>query len=110
MSAYKYGSRGVIPAKFKATCDNNPIDTQEEADAHPMKLKLTKLGSTPDGDAVVENTETGSANTGDLFRFVDADDHYIYNVGVKNLAKGTYKLTISEANGGGSHDEWFSIK
>jgi PKD repeat protein len=110
MSAYKFGSRGVIPAKFKAACDANPIDTQAEADAHPMKLTLTKLGSTPDQDAVVENTETGSANTGDLFRFDDADDHYIYNVGVKNLTRGTYKLTISEANGGGSHDEWFSIR
>jgi hypothetical protein len=39
-----------------------------------------------------------------------AADHYIYNVGVKNLASGTYKLTISEANGGATHDEWFSVK
>jgi hypothetical protein len=110
MSAYKYGSRGVIPAKFSAACDGDPIDTQAEADAHPMKLTLMKLGSTPDQDAVVENTVTGSANTGDLFRFDDAADHYIYNVAVKNLARGTYKLTISEANGGATHDEWFSVK
>jgi hypothetical protein len=110
MSAYKYGSRGVIPAKFKAACDNDPIDTQEDADAHPMNLKLTKLGSTPADDVVVENTVTGSANTGDLFRFDDDNDHYIYNIGVKGLDAGKYKLTISEANGGGSHDEWFSIQ
>jgi hypothetical protein len=88
MSAYKYGSRGVIPAKFKATCEGDPIDTQGEDNAHPMKLKLTKLGSTPDQDAVVESPVTGSANTGDLFRFVDEDDHYNYNAGVKNLARG----------------------
>jgi dipeptidyl aminopeptidase/acylaminoacyl peptidase len=110
MSAYKFGSRGVVPAKFQVTCDNDLIDTQAEADAHPMKLTLTRLGSTPAEDAVVENTETGSANTGDLFRFVDADDHYIYNIGVKALATGTYRITISEANGGGNHDEWFSVK
>jgi hypothetical protein len=110
MSAYKYGSRGVIPAKFRAACNGDPIDTQAEAEAHPMKLKLTKLGATPDQDAVVENTVTGSANTGDLFRFDDVADHYIYNIGVKNLASGTYKLTISEANGGATHDEWFSVK
>lgn len=110
MSAYKFGSRGVIPAKFSAVCDSDPIDTQAEADAHPMKLKLTKLGSTPAEDIVVENTETGSANTGDLFRFDDTADHYIYNIGVKNLASGTYKITISEANGGAAHDEWFSVK
>jgi hypothetical protein len=110
MSAYKFGSRGVIPAKFSAACDGDPIDTQAEADAHPMKLTLIKLGSTPDQDAVVENTVTGSANTGDLFRFDDAADHYIYNVAVKNLVRGTYKITISEANGGGTHDEWFSVK
>jgi hypothetical protein len=110
MSAYKFGSRGVIPAKFRAACNGDPIDTQAEAEAHPMKLKLTKLGATPDQDAVVENTVTGSANTGDLFRFDDAADHYIYNIGVKNLASGTYKLTISEANGGATHDEWFSVK
>ena len=36
----------------------------------------------------MENTETGSANTEDLFRFDDADDHYIYNVGVKNRDTG----------------------
>ena len=110
MSAYKYGSRGVIPAKFKVACDGDPIDTQAEADSHPMKLTLTKLGATPDQDAVVENTVTGSANTGDLFRFDDAADQYIYNIGVKNLEKGTYKITISEAHGGATHDEWFSIK
>ncbi len=110
ISAYKFGSGGVIPAKFKAACDGTPIDTQAEADAHPMKLKLTKLGSTPAEDIVVENTVTGSANTGDLFRFDDAADHYMYNIGVKDLAAGTYKITISEANGGGAHDEWFSIK
>ncbi len=52
----------------------------------------------------------GRRQTGDLFRFVDADGDYSYNVGLKNLAKGTYKLTISEANSGASHDEWFSIK
>jgi len=110
MSSYKFGSRGVIPAKFQATCDNDLIDTQAEAESHPMTLKLTKLGSTPAQDTVVEQTQTGSANTGNLFQFVDADDHYIYNVGVKGLEARTYKLTISEANGGGSHDEWFSIK
>lgn len=110
MSSYKFGSRGVVPAKFQVTCDNDLIDTQAEADAHPMTLTLTKLGSSPAQDSVVEQTQTGSANTGNLFRFVDADDHYIYNIGVKGLEAGTYKLTISEANGGGSHDEWFSIK
>ena len=108
MSAYKYGSRGVIPAKFQVTCDNDLIDTQAEADAHP--LTLTRLGSTPDQDAIVESTQTGSANTGDLFRFDDAADRYVYNIGVKGLARGTYKVTIGEANGGGSHDEWFSIR
>lgn len=110
MSAYKYGSRGVIPVKFQVACNDDPINTQAEADAHPMTLTLTRLGSTPDQDALVESTETGSANTGNLFRFDDAADQYVYNVAVKGLARGTYKITISEANGGGSHDEWFSIK
>ncbi|MBA2715194.1 MAG: hypothetical protein H0U55_16795 [Rubrobacteraceae bacterium] len=110
MSAYKYGSRGVIPARFRAKCDDDPVDTQAEADAHPMTLTLTRLGATTAQDIVVESTETGSANTGNLFRFDDAVDQYVYNVGVKGLAKGTYRITISEANGGGSHDEWFSIK
>ncbi len=103
MSSYKFGSRGVIPAKFRVTCDNDLIDTQAEADAHPMTLTLTKLGSTPAEDTVVEQTQTGSANTGSLFRF--AGNHYIYNVWVKGLETGTYKLTSSEANGGATHDE-----
>jgi hypothetical protein len=110
MSAYKFGSRGVVPAKFQATCNGDLVDTQAEADAHPMALTLTKLGVPPALDAEVEDTQTGSANSGDLFRFDDADDHYIYNIGIKGKAKGTYRITISEADGAGSHDEWFSIK
>jgi TolB protein len=110
MSAYKYGSRGVIPAKFQASCNNDPVDTQAKADAHPMTLTLTRLGATAAADVVVESTETGSANTGNLFRFDDAADQYIYNIGVKGLGRGTYKITISEANGSGRHEEWFSIK
>ena len=110
MSAYKYGSRGVVPAKFRATCDGDPVDTQAEADAHPMTLTLTRLGATSAQDALVEGTQTGSANTGNLFRFDDAADHYVYNIGVKGLARGNYRITIGEANGGGSHDEWFSIE
>lgn len=110
MSSYKFGSRGVVPAKFQVTCNNDPIDTQAEADAHPMKLALTRLGSTLAPDTVAEGTEMGSANTSNLFRFDDDADQYVYNVGVKGLARGTYKITISETNGGGSHEEWFSIK
>jgi hypothetical protein len=52
---------------------------------------------------------TRSANTGGLLRSDDAAE-YIYNVGIKHLARGTYKITISEANGGATHDEWFSIR
>jgi hypothetical protein len=110
MSAYKYGSRGVIAAKFKAACNGDPIDTRAEADAHPMKLTLTRLATTSEPEAVVEDTVTGSANTGDLFRFDDASDSYTYNIGAKSLARGTYKIRISEAHADGSHDEWFSIK
>jgi hypothetical protein len=66
MSAYKYGTRGVITAKFKAACNGDPIDTQAEADAHPMKLTLTRIATTSEPEAVVEDTAMGSANTGDL--------------------------------------------
>jgi FG-GAP-like repeat len=98
MSAYKSGSRGVVPAKFNVSCDGNPIDTQAKADAHPMILTLSKVDSQLGPQPVTESTVTGSANTGQYFRFSGAPDNfYIYNTAVKNLSPGTYQITISEA-------------
>jgi hypothetical protein len=124
MSAYKQGGRGSVPAKFQVTCDGDPVDTQAEADAHPMVLTLTRLATAADPQADLEPTVTGSANTGKYFRFVDADDHYIYNIGLwdeggTKRPKGLYRIRISEATdatsgvvkpGGATHDEWFQIK
>lgn len=110
MSSYKYGAKGVIPAKFQATCDNSLVDTQAEANDNPMTLTLKRLGSLSGGtDTVVEDTVVGSANTGSLFRFDDAADQYIYNINIKGLLAGVYSITISDGNGG-SHTEWFAIK
>jgi hypothetical protein len=111
MSAYKAGSRGVIPAKFKVSCDGNPIDTQAEADAYPMRLTLSKVGAGHTLQPVPESTVTGSANTDSLFRFSgNPDNFYLYNIGAKNLSPGTYQITISEDHGRGSHDEWFTVQ
>jgi hypothetical protein len=110
MSAYKAGSKGVIPAKFQATCANSLVDTQAEADANPMYLSLKLLGSLSGGtDTELEPTVTGSANTGNLFRFDDASDQYIYNLNIKGLAAGVYSITISDGKGG-SQTDWFAIK
>jgi hypothetical protein len=109
MSAYKAGSKGVIPTKFQATCDGSLVDTQAEADANPMTLSLKKLGAGAGGtDLELETPATGSANTGNLFRFDDAADQYIYNINIKGLTAGTYSITISD--GSGSQTEWFVIK
>jgi hypothetical protein len=112
-SAYKFGAKGVIPAKFTATCDGNPVDTLAEAQAFQMKLTFTQLkdGSGADTGDVLENPVTGSANTGNLFRFDDAADQFIYNVNIKGLAKGDYKIGISpnDITIGGSAEGYFTV-
>jgi hypothetical protein len=112
-SAYKFGAKGVIPAKFTATCDGNPVDTQAEADAFKMKLTLTHLTGGQSGQeaVMIEDPVTGSANTGSLFRFDDAADQFIYNVNIKGLAKGNYKIGISpnDSSVNGSGAGYFSI-
>lgn len=110
LSVWKAGTRGVIPAKFQLSCGSNLIDTQTEAASHPATLSLIKLSNGIGSDSpVTESLETGSANAGNAFRFDDSGDLYIYNIGVKSLSAGTYKLIITDTASGANRSEYFGL-
>lgn len=109
MSIYKFGARGVIPIKYQLTCDGDLVDTQAEADAHQMTLAITLVdaGDVPTGGDT-EVASAGSANTDNIFRFDDTADQYIYNLSIKGMAVGIYRITAT--SGSASTKDWFSIK
>ena len=72
-----------------------------------VTLTLEKISNGVDGPETIESPTTGSANTGNLFRFDDSADQYIYNINIKGLAVGTYRITIS--GGGGTKVAYFKI-
>jgi len=99
VSGFKHGSRGVVPAKFELTCDGNLVDEQTEADAlGPVTLGLrATLDNGADVEFSPESLVTGSANTGSAFRFDDGSDQYIYNIAIKGLQRGAYRIEIAGA-------------
>jgi hypothetical protein len=109
LSSYKLNARGVVPIKFQLTCGGDLVDTQAEADAHPMTLALVQVNSsdTQVGNDTLEDPSAGSANTGYNFRFDDSADQYIYNRTIKGLAAGIWRVTAT--TGSDSTNEWFKI-
>jgi hypothetical protein len=112
-SAYKYNAQGVIPAKFQLTCGGVLVSDQTTADAHPATLTLTALsigGNPCSGTSCdIETPVTGSANTGNQFRFDDSADQYIYNTNIKGLLKGSYRIRITDTTSGATRDAFFKI-
>jgi len=85
---FKLGS--TIPVKFQLwDADGNPI-TDAMAEISLQKME----GSSPIGDPE-EGDSTSAATTGNLFRYDDTDDQYIFNLATKNLSTGTWEITIT---------------
>jgi hypothetical protein len=110
ISAYKQGSRGVVPVKFQLSCDGNLVDTAAEAAEIGDVTRSLKLVNPNDGSLGNDEPEsvlTTPASSTNLFRFDDASDQYIYNLGVQGLNPGVYGLTVS--GGGDTQLEYFKI-
>ncbi|MBI4652208.1 PxKF domain-containing protein [Candidatus Desantisbacteria bacterium] len=54
---------------------------------------------------------SGSANTGNIFRYDATDGQYIYNLSTKNnYTSGTYKIYVTIQNNGAHYSVMFSLK
>ena len=83
--------RSTIPVKFQLTdADGEFIDN---AVARIMVAKISN--GVANGEAVeVEGESSGAANSGNLFRYDYDDDQYIFNLGTRNLSKGTWLIIV----------------
>lgn len=105
MSYYVYGFSGVlepVKADGKSAFQKNrtvPVKFQVSDGSLFVKdatatLHLVKLSNNEAGEEI-EVTSTSNATTGNLFRYDLTDNHYIFNLGTKDLEVGQYKAVIS---------------
>jgi hypothetical protein len=84
-SVFKLGS--TVPTKFQLTdYYGNYVSTAI------ANLKTAQITDNTVGDDV-EAISTAAATTGSLFRYDTTSDQYIFNLGTKTLARGSYKIT-----------------
>jgi probable HAF family extracellular repeat protein len=89
-SVFKLGR--TIPVKFKLTGGSAGI-----ADA-VARLYLSKLNSCVTGTEE-EATSTAAAGEGNLFRYDNSEELYLFNLRTKNLTQGTYRLRVDLGDG-----------
>jgi hypothetical protein len=100
-SIFKLGS--TVPVKFALT--NAAGASQGSAVAN---LTLAKVTNEIDG-TFVEATSTAAATTGTLFRYDSSAQQYIFNLGTKELSKGTWTLKVT-LDDGNSYTQRISLK
>jgi lysophospholipase L1-like esterase len=90
-SIFKLGS--TIPVKFSlADVGGVPVGSAV------ANLTLAKVTNEIDG-SYVEATSTAAATTGTLFRYDPTGQQYIFNLGTKDLSKGTWSLKVTLDDG-----------
>jgi len=88
-SIFKAGR--TVPVKVAITdCSGMPIPTATVTIA-VYKISEMVSGTVEELDVEV----SGNANTGDLFRYVATDGHYIYNLSTKAYSSGTYQIDVN---------------
>lgn len=78
--------RGVVPVKFTLTVDGAPT-----CDLPPATIAVSRIGGVISG-AIGGQSYTMAADQGPDFRISDCQ--YIYNLPVKSLESGTYRVDI----------------
>jgi len=85
---FKQGS--TIPVKFQLWDDQGNFVTNAKA-----KISLQQFDDgNPLGIPIVGDS-TSAATTGNLFRYDDTDNQYIFNLATKELSTGTWEITIT---------------
>lgn len=83
-SIFKLGS--TVPVKFKLLdAYGDPISTAV-AKIYVAKITDSVIGSE------LEATSTSNATTGNLFRYDETGEQYIFNLSTKSLSKGSYQI------------------
>jgi len=101
---FKLGS--TIPVKFQLWDADGNFITDAEAEAIISLKKIIgegPLGVPQDGDS------TSAATSGNLFRYDDTDNQYIFNLATKGLSTGTWEITIT-VNGSASFSVNIGLK
>ena len=101
-SVFKVGS--TVPVKFKLMCGTQPI-----TDA-VARLSVQKVDGTVEGP-VNEVVSTSAATMGNLFRYDDTNQQYIFNLSTKgsfdggmwSFSEGTWRLVIELDDGSRHH-------
>jgi len=78
--------RGVVPVKFRLTCDGNPT-----CNLPPATIALTRTAGGVIGE-VNESVYSSQADSGSNFRVLDCQYHY--NLNSSALGVGTYRVDI----------------
>jgi hypothetical protein len=100
-SIFKLGS--TVPIKFQLLdASGNNVDTAE------AQLHIAKVTNYVVGDQT-EGISSGSANSGNLFRYDAGTHQYSYNLATKNLSKGTWQMII-ELDDGSVHNGIISLR
>ena len=100
-SIFKLGS--TVPVKFSLTdAGNVPVATAV------ANLSIAKVTNEVDG-SYIEATSTAAATTGTLFRYDSSGQQYIFNLGTKELSKGTWSLKVT-LDDGNSYTQRLSLK
>jgi YVTN family beta-propeller protein len=102
-SIFKAGS--TIPVKISLTdCRGQNISTAV------VTIAVNKISNAVLGTEVEQLIDSsGSANTGNLFRYDATARQYIFNLSTKGYSKGTYKV-YAKVNNGISYSVNFSLK
>ncbi|MCK4438050.1 PxKF domain-containing protein [Candidatus Bathyarchaeota archaeon] len=99
---FKLGS--TIPVKFKLwDADGNPITDATASISLDEVISGIPVGEPEEGGS------TSAATEGNLFRYDDTDNQYIFNLATKTLSRGTWEITIT-VNGTGSFSVNIGLK
>jgi len=99
---FKQGS--TIPVKFQLWDDQGNFVTNAEA-----KISLQQFDNGSPLGSPIEGDSTSAASTGNLFRYDDTDNQYIFNLATKGLSTGTWEITIT-VNDTGSYSVKIGLK
>lgn len=100
-SIFKSGS--TVPVKFRIADANGNYVSTALANLTYQKITDDILGT------FEEPISTSQANEGNIFRYDSTDNLYIFNLGTRDMAKGTYQLYIN-LDDGTVHPVRISIK
>ena len=78
--------RGVVPVKFRLTCDGHPT-----CDLSPATIAVTRTAGGVIGE-INESVYSSQADSGSNFRTLECQYHY--NLNSRALGVGTYRVDI----------------